>query len=111
METRERDSPIQAKIRSAKDLIAIKNFSEFDKRVPTMRKVAKMNRSKLFSSLTRIPSSIFFRCKTTELESVLTYNVAVEYFALLCMVNDRDRSDLHIVDELGSSIEESRHSS
>ena len=110
MERREPDKRIQQKITDVKKLVSLKNFTQYDKRVPTMAKVAKMSWHRLYERLTRVPSSIFFMYSPKELPDILSHALAVQYFALLCMMNERDKSDLLLVDELASSQEESEFS-
>ena len=66
-----------------------------------------MTKPELMICLTKVRSSTFYRCDPKELEDYLTHSVAVRYLTQLCMVNERDKSDLRLVDEAGSSQEES----
>ena len=100
MERKQQDNQLQEKVRDVNRLLEIKTFAEFDKKVPAMRKAAKMSKSQLYIRLTEIPSSIFYKNGPRELSDVLTHGVAVQYLARLIMMNERDRSDLSLVDEL-----------
>ena len=48
MERKGQDPQMLANVRDVNQLVTIKRFIEYDKRVPTMEKVAKMSKPKLY---------------------------------------------------------------
>ena len=77
MERKQQDNQLQEKVRDVNKLLEIKTFAEFDKKVPAMKKAAKMSKSRLYIRLTEIPSSIFYKSRPRELLDVLTHGAAV----------------------------------
>ena len=73
--------------------------------MPTLIKLNKMDRNVVYNWLVKCPISIYKGLTIEEVEEHVTKSEARKYLGKLILLNDRNKSQLTLVSELDSSLE------
>ena len=71
----------------------------FVRNMPSMKACAKMTDSRVYLQLSKISNSDYYGLEPLEIAKQVSHNEAVRYLNDLILVNDRNKSDLHLVTE------------
>ena len=71
-----------------------------------MQDFGMMSENKVYNCLYGLPNSKYRGVKPDQLRYYVTYNEARRYLSELILVNDLNRSDLHLISEDNSSKEQ-----